>query len=243
MTVYIMRHGESLASLKRSIFSEMDPRKVPLTQWGYEQTIKTGKEFLKIHNASEGSEKKVRVYYSPHFRIVQSKDGFIQGFGANNCSLIQENECLKEREHGDFDGLHPKLQKEKDPELFRLLEHGTAEEKYITPMPNGESIKDVQTRMEEFIETVVKDCPENEDIVIISHGGNCRLLEQLLTNYSASWLDFEGVPKYGEILKINRQKNDVDASEVIFTPEQRPKSLKNFKNQAYYPALNSGKNL
>lgn len=240
MTVFILRHGESLASQKRSIFSEMDPVQVPLTEWGHEQTVEAGKALRKLYEESpELRGRKLRVYYSPHFRIVQSKDGFLTGLGRENCSLIQEHELLAERDHGDFNGLPPSKQKIANPDAYELLENGTEEEKFRTPMPNGESIADVQTRMQEFINTVIKSTPENEDVMIISHGGNCKLLEHLLVQESTTFPDFESPPQYAEILKITKIQEHGD-SETVFSARQRPELLKHFKTQPHYPALGTG---
>jgi broad specificity phosphatase PhoE len=217
----------------------MDPVLVPLTQWGHDQTVAAGRAFREYWEANKASEK-LSVYYSPHFRIVQSKDGFIQGAGSKDVELIQEAELLKEREHGDFDGLHPRLQEEKMPQLYKKLHHGTAEEKYFTKMPNGESIADVQNRMENFIEDIKEKIANQEDVMIISHGGNCRLLEQLLTHSKASWFDFEDTPQYGQIIKIDDPNLDAPSVENVFFANQRPKNLKHYKAESYYPKLNAG---
>lgn len=227
--IYILRHGESLASQRRAIFSEMDPIAVPLTAWGNKQVYSAGKW---LRENAEPPPKKLRVYYSPHFRIVQSKDAFVSGFGRDACSLIQENALLEERDHGDFNGLHPNKQKELNPEAYALLEHGTEEEKYLTPMPKGESIADVTKRMQRFIDEVIKSAPKDEDIIIISHGGNCRLLEQLLTHDTKYPPEFEHAQDYADIIKIK----DDNSNEVVFSTEQRAKHNP-FMSYTHYLAL------
>ena len=63
MKIYIVRHGESLATLDRTMFGKMDPVKIPLTEWGWKQAKEAG-EAIKEHRSEQGETKKLNVRIS-----------------------------------------------------------------------------------------------------------------------------------------------------------------------------------
>lgn len=234
MHIYIIRHGESMATLDPTLFSRTDPRKVPLTQWGYEQAVETGQHISELYSNNAHS-RKLKVYCAPHDRIVQSKDGFLQGMDAKVISSVTVDSLLREREHGDFDGLTRDQQYELRPDIVSKLESTNSEERYATRMPNGESLKDVHDRMKEFLQKLRSDVSPNEDVVIITHGGNCRALEDNLIHHEASWIgDYKQVPGTGDIIGVQTDLIEPGVSETIHQGKKRPLNLpRGYKTEPY----------
>ena len=243
MTVFIMRHGESLATLDPTLFGRTDPVTIPVSEWGHEQAVDSGRALREYYeNNPETAGRKLRVYFSPHTRIVQSKDAFLEGFqGAVPIVSETVEPLIREREHGDFNGLDEAQQEALNPEIFNKLHHGDSHERYTTRMPNGESMQDLDNRMRAFIEKLHAQASPDEDVLVVTHGGNCRALEDRLVHYNANWIepDFT-VPGTGDILKIETDFSEPGVSETLHEGRKRPPHLpKDYKTAAHGAEQNS----
>ena len=234
MRVYLVRHGESLATLDPTLFGRMDPRKVPLSVWGYEQTRDVG-EFFRKRYTQDGHYigKKLRFFYSPHLRIVQSKDGIIETLGKDLVAGATEDEALREREHGEFDGLDEAAQQKRSPEIFAKLHSEQSELRYKTRMPGGESVEDVALRLNDFMDRILAHPHPDEDIVIVTHGGNCRSLEDHHFSPNAVWLENEAIPKTGDVIEIYKDTGSELKAKCVLEGKKRLPGMKNYKTEAY----------
>lgn len=219
--IYIVRHGESLATIYSAAFSKIHPPSIPLTEYGYEQAVYAGK---KIAADTQKTGRNIRIYHSPFRRIADSSTAVIEGYGKD--AEIIEEPLLLERDHGSFDGLSLSEQQKLDPETFHLLESGTWREKFITRMPNGESMEDVHHRVDAFIQKIRAEAESNPDIdfVIVTHGAICKLLEDILSNHPASWLKDFDVPNTGSVIKISTNFIEPAEPEIMHTGDKRNKS-------------------
>lgn len=238
MNIFIVRHGESLATLDRKIFARMNPRKIPLTQWGYEQLVDVGKHIGELH-VKTGQKKRLRIYYAPHDRIVQSKDALLQGVSGkyDSTPIISESDLLREREHGSFDGKDSVTQCHVDENAFSAMHSLNPFRRYKTPMPNGESVEQVQKRLQLFLKNIERDVrPDDEDLVIITHGGNCRLLESLLTHQNMIVTDFDNPPPVSSIIHITTPHLHTPGEALsTYISKQRTHSTPTaYKTNAYY---------
>lgn len=237
MRIFVIRHGESRATLDPSLFSRQDPKTIPLTQWGYEQAVEAGKHLAQCTNPPL---RPLRIYYSPHLRIRQSKDGVLQGLAASaTVRGTHEDHLLREREHGEFDGLTAEQQQQKNLEVYEKLHSQNSQERYTTKMPGGESIQDVQERLREFLETIKQCASPDEDVVIITHGGNCRAIEENIIHYNASWpCPFENPPGTGDIIELNTDFSSPGTSQIIHQGKKRTTSIPgNYKTEPFDAAL------
>ena len=233
--IYVVRHGESLATLDPTLFGRMNPEYVPLSQWGYDQIVEAGKA-CRAHHDATNTGKPLDIFHSHHLRIVQSKDGFLQGFGTGQTTPARSDKRLGERVHGQFDGLDQAAQKELDPKIFGKLHSPIARLRFMTRMPDGESMQDVQSRLESFLEEYVMKPHEDKSIVILTHGGNCRVIENILTHERATWLYNDTPPGTGDILFIPRIGNQPGTSSTLFEGRKRPSTMpKDYKTAEYDP--------
>ncbi len=90
-----------------------------------------------------------------------------------------ENEALNERDYGDLTGKDKWEMKEQyGEEQFLKWRRG-----WDTPPPNGESLKDVYTRLIPYFEsTILPYLKENKNVIIVAHGNSLRALVKYLEN-------------------------------------------------------------
>ncbi len=222
--IYIIRHGESLATLDPTLFGRMDPTQVPLSQWGYEQAVDTGKKLAEHLPPAE--HENLQLYYSPHKRIVQSMEGFLEGFGKHPAQNRYIDPALREREHGHFNGLDEVAQQKAYPEVFAKLHGSNTRERFYTKMPGGgESLADLQERLEGFVGYLSEVIGPGQNVAIITHGGNCRLLEHMLTHGRAVWLDMPKPPGTGDIIHIDSYRHRISPPTLLHSAKKRSPSL------------------
>ncbi|MDQ5954625.1 MAG: 2,3-bisphosphoglycerate-dependent phosphoglycerate mutase, partial [Patescibacteria group bacterium] len=92
-----------------------------------------------------------------------------------------ENAALNERDYGDLTGKDKwKIREEYGEEQFLKWRRG-----WDTPPPNGESLKDVYSRLIPYFEsTIVPQLKEEKNVIIVAHGNSLRALVKYLENIS-----------------------------------------------------------
>lgn len=120
------------------------------------------------------------AFTSPLKRAKQTLDGIKEELGKSNLPTV-ENEALKERNYGDLTGKNKWAIKEKiGEEEFLKIRRG-----WDSPIPNGETLKDVSGRVVPFYQNeVLPRIKEGKNILIVSHGNNLRALVKFLENIS-----------------------------------------------------------
>jgi 2,3-bisphosphoglycerate-dependent phosphoglycerate mutase len=95
--------------------------------------------------------------------------------------LTVENAALNERDYGDLTGKDKwKIREEYGEEQFLKWRRG-----WDTPPPNGESLKDVYSRLIPYFEsTIVPQLKEEKNVIIVAHGNSLRALVKYLENIS-----------------------------------------------------------
>lgn len=158
MKIYLIRHGQSEANLKKLNQGQLNS---PLTQLGIDQAKKLGERFKEIND--------FEIIYSSdlqraHDTAIAVKENH------SNIELITDKR-LRERSHGDFAGTT------KNPNPYDQIEGGHRHEKRG---PNGgENMHDVYDRVSNFLIDVLQD---EKNIVIVSHGGTMKAIIRYLTD-------------------------------------------------------------
>ncbi len=235
MTNYIMRHGESMATLDQSLFGRADPATIPVSQWGYEQAVEAGRFMReKYDNDPELKGRKLVVFCAPHTRIKQSMEGFLKGFGKEHLASIHIEPLIREREYGIFNGLANDEKQAVAPEIFEAItSKNNFKARYFTKIPGGESLEDVGTRLNKFEAEKLNTLPKELDALVLTHGDKCILLETHLAHPDLCYFEIDPkVPPTGSIIKAGHEGIE---SETIFTGKKRPPALKDYKTLAYQP--------
>lgn len=208
-TITLCRHGESEGNADKSIYKVKPDYSLRLTNNGYNQAIRLGKE---IREDFRYSTNKFAVYCSPFWRARDTLQGIKEGyqscpakisyFNSNEIPLdyVYEDSRLREQEWGGRVGtsFNYDIEKERD-------ETGH----YYFRFPNGESCADVENRISSFMNTLWRDIESKspENVLIICHGMTMRV-------FLKRWLHLS-------VEEFERMKNPANCSRYILKRESK----------------------
>jgi 2,3-bisphosphoglycerate-dependent phosphoglycerate mutase len=174
--IFIFRHGETYDN-KHHDFSGF--RNVDLNEQGISEAQKI-KEALK-------DEQVTKAYQSDLLRSQRTLEIVLEGH--ENVEVITDAR-IKERDYGDLTGLSKEKIEKGFPELFEAWHRS-----YDIPPPKGESIKDVEKRVLEFLADFVPTWRENDVIFISAHGNSIRPMRRYFEKISQEEMcTYENVP-------------------------------------------------
>ncbi len=154
--IYLCRHGETEYNRKHVLQGQKD---VELNERGDEQAEKLAERL---------EEKDIDAVYSSDLkRASRTAEKIAEKTGAPHI----EDERLRERSYGDFEGRHRSSRYEQIEEADELDEWKPE---------GGEDVHDVRARASELLDEIESDYPDGE-IVMVAHGWvNRALLTYLL---------------------------------------------------------------
>lgn len=170
-TVFLIRHGQTDSSLKNKLCGRTDE---PLNSNGIHE-VKRLITFLRIKNKPD------IIITSPLIRAKQTAEIIADNY---NITPIESKE-LREIDFGEWEGLTFNEIKNKQPDEFiKWMKHPDK----FTPT-NGESIIDLNKRINNFMNKVVDNSEKNSTIYLITHGGPIRsaLINTLKILPSSYW--------------------------------------------------------
>lgn len=159
-TIYFVRHGESTFNLEKRFAGWSD---CPLTAKGNEQAREVSqriKEFKKISKIVSSD-------------LLRAYDTAL-AMGTTLNLPVTVDERLREVHLGDWEGLTMDDLERESSELLETWFSDPTQFRY----PGGESIADMLVRVEDSIETHLKDC---DTLLVVAHAG-------VIGNILAKWL-------------------------------------------------------
>ncbi|TBR11145.1 MAG: histidine phosphatase family protein [Lysobacter sp.] len=194
--LWIVRHGESAgnvarnaAQAARAAFIDYGVRDadVPLSALGECQADALGRWFAGIDPAMRPD-----VYLcSPYVRARQTLQRILDQCGIDDDRIVQD-ERLREREFGIFDGLTRLGVEQKYPEQAKAL---TLIGKFYHRPPGGESWCDVILRLRSVVDTITREHRQRR-VLIVAHQVTVLCLRYLLERMTEA-----------QVLDIDRQKD------------------------------------
>lgn len=163
MQLIVVRHGQTDANAAKILQgSRLDQ---PLNDIGKQQAIEAA---IQLANTS------IDVLYSSQLRRAKETAEAI----ANQLNLtVIQNELLNETDFGGFTSKTWKqAQEESGNERLKEIDRA---HKYDYRSHGGESVEQVQRRIDQFLQHV-KDHHQNQTVVAVTHGGIVRLLHYIL---------------------------------------------------------------
>lgn len=159
--LFLVRHGKSTWNDLGLWTGHTD---VDLTPEGEEEARKAG-------HALRG-ERIHRAYVSPLKRTRQTLHHMQQVLTLPELD-IQEHHALMERHYGIHTGKNKwQVKDEIGEEAFHMIRRG-----WDTPIPGGETLKDVYTRVTPYYEQYIKtDLINSRNVLIVAHGNSLRAL-------------------------------------------------------------------
>ena len=176
-SIFIFRHGETTDN-KEKIFS--GTRDVDLTEEGIEEAEKIGEELK--------DEKITKAYQSNQTRSQHTLELVLNGYHPN--VQISTDERIRERDYGDLTGKNKVELEKENPQQYKLWHRS-----YDVPPPGGESIKDVEERVNEFLQDELPKWEKDDVILISAHGNSIRPIRKYFENLTNEEMcSFEHTP-------------------------------------------------
>ena len=174
---YLVRHGQTAGNANRYLGWTDEP----LDEIGKQQARQIGRRL--------GHERIDAIYSSPFSRAVATASPL-----AERCGLrVVNRDALKELNFGDYQG-----QAKADRRLRIRVEHAER------PVPGGESLSDVATRLSPFIADLCEQLKAGSRVVVVTHFWTARVLlgtlRALPITTMMSQLDYK--PAVGSVLAV-----------------------------------------
>lgn len=226
MNIFLVRHGESLGNIDRSIHLTTADHAIPLSSNGKHQARQAGVKIFNWFNEKYIDEidlypatlnyawhmlskENVRLWTSPYKRTRQTAKGIIAAT-YNLIADTKESILLAEQQFGLFDGLSSDQLKEKFPEeQAHYQKNEDFEGRFWARMPLGESRFDVAVRIHQFFGTIQRDKDKHniENLIIVGHGTVIRAFIMMWCHLPYEWFNEEPNPKNGSVRLIQDDKD------------------------------------
>ncbi len=209
--IYLVRHGQSLANVDRTVSKSMADHAIPLTDLGVKQAQGAGIALREIIERYEtGYGEFMRVWNSPYARTRQTAFAILEKLRQDRSAFfsIREDPALCEQQFGLFDGIPddelPSLFPQEHAHYKLLEEHGG---RFWARMPMGESRFDVTLRIQSFFGTIHRDSEKHgiHNIVVICHGVTMRAFIMRWFHHQVEWFESEPNPGNCDIYRIDCQ--------------------------------------
>lgn len=177
MKLLFIRHAESIGNLEKRLQGWADSE---LSGEGKMQVKKLAQR-LRIE-----AWRPDHVYSSPLQRAAQTAQALIDEFEVSICGTkvnIEYADGLKELHNGVFQGLTWLEAQTQYPELCRQLETSLE----WLPIPGAESLQQVRDRANQFIQTLLTQHTNSDQIWIVTHGGILQYLIAELLGCDRTW--------------------------------------------------------
>lgn len=161
-TLYFIRHGESISNLITQFAGSLD---MPLTEKG-EMQAKSTANYVKPINFTV-------VYTSDLARAFATGKAVADGQGIS----IHPDSRLREIFAGEWEGETYSDLEQKFPDSYSVWLNQIG----LTQCPGGESVAQLQARVRECVEEIVRKHP-NETVCIATHATPIRVMECVWTN-------------------------------------------------------------
>lgn len=162
--IYVIRHGETVFNSEQKLQGHCNS---PLTNKGKAQAHSVGSELSKRltgHN--------YQVYCSPLGRAVQTANIICEAINFPQFDLLQDDR-LKEFSLGSWE-------QRKIPDLVESNPRLLNQKDWYLSAPQCESYESVRSRLLSWL----SELPDEQDVVVVSHGLTGIVLRGILQNYS-----------------------------------------------------------
>ena len=153
--IFVFRHAQTTDNLSKTFSGRRDPE---LTEDGVKEAEKIKHELK--------DEKVTKAYCAPNRRTKHTLEIALKGHVGVE---VIADPRIRERDYGDLTGQNKDAVSKKYPTEYPLWHRG-----YDTPPPNGESMKQVDVRVMEFLNEVLKNIWQNDVIFICGSSNSIR---------------------------------------------------------------------
>ena len=174
--IFVFRHGQTTYN-KSGIFTGwLDPN---LTQEGIEECRRIAEQLK--------NEKPTRAYASD---LTRAKNTLYLVLGDRKNVPVIIDSRIKERSYGDLSGKSKEETKKNYPKEYPLWHRS-----YDARPPRGESIRDVEKRVNEFLSEAIPALKKEDVVFISAHGNSLRPIRRYFEHLSVEEMcSFEHPP-------------------------------------------------
>lgn len=207
LSIFLIRHGESVGNVNREIYKTIPDWKIPLTEKGVLQAKEAGKSLsLKVMGDYNNRGNNMFAYYcSPWLRTRQTTQNLrktLEGLYPQALTLYREDPRIREQEWGNY----------QEEELYKkIMEERKNFGSFYYRMPFGESGADVYDRVTTFIDTMYRDFEKKDfpaNVIIVSHGLAIKSFLVRWYHWSAENFDLMETPENCEIIQMDLQQDN-----------------------------------
>lgn len=225
MRIFLVRHGQSMGNVDKTIHRTTADHAIPLSERGKQQALEAGeflRDFLRKEQEttwipSVGWKPGPRLWVSPYKRTRQTADGIQLRLG-DELRDRREHILLCEQQFGLFDGIpEEELPIRYPDEHAHYQKQMDFEGRFWARMPLGESRFDVAARVHQAFGTFHRDRDRHgiNDIIVVCHGVTLRAFVMMWCHLTPEWFEAEQNPKNCAIRLIE----DGEDKGYIFDPQ------------------------
>lgn len=169
--IILIRHGQSMANVDRTLHATIADHKIPLTEEGVKQAREAGTKLFHELYRNDTQPPTIQFYTSPYCRTRQTFQGILESLVALGVVSYRnyEDPRLREQDFGNYRpaGAYEDIEYERDT-------FGT----FFYRIPGGESGADVFDRISGAMDTMHRDFRKDDfpdNMIVVSHGLTIRL--------------------------------------------------------------------
>jgi broad specificity phosphatase PhoE len=171
--ILLVRHGQSEGNVEELKYKNPGDPLVELTNQGWQQAYDAGK-FLRWYyrNNPSAMTQGPAIWSSTFMRTRQTTQAVLKGLQWED-RPVREDLRLVEQSYGStcwsVEEEHAKATQALSEEVYRT-------NRFLTPLPNGESLMNQFMRVDSFLNTLHRKEAQNaeDDVLIISHGATMK---------------------------------------------------------------------
>lgn len=209
--IYLIRHGQSLANVDKSVHKTTADHAIPLSGKGVEQAREAGQMLRHLMDVDDNEA--VRIWTSPYKRTRQTADQVELALRERFRNLDRrEHINLCEQQFGLFDGVPDEDLPVRFPAEHAHYALAEAHEgRFWARMPLGESRFDVAVRVHQAFGTFHRDAERHgvRNIVVVCHGVTLRAFVMQWFHLTPEWFDAEPNPGNCDIFHIRADQRGV----------------------------------
>ena len=189
--IILVRHGESVGNVDKSIYNTIPDYALQLTDRGHQQAADAGVEISKLINGGD-----LMCYVSSYTRTKQTYQDIIKNVDAKSIKIRTDPRIREQEWRGNLGSFCDDFETERDD-----FGH------FFYRFPNGESCADVYDRISNFLDTLFRDFekPDYPDnVLIVTHGMAMRVFLMRWFNLPVEQFERLRNPKNCQLVVLER---------------------------------------
>lgn len=195
-TVHLIRHGQSVGNVDRTVYAATPDHAVPLTDLGRQQARAAGEELSDVLRGRDFT-----TYVSPYTRTLQTWEEMLAAMPLKGSRTVIQDPRLREQEWSANPATAAK--NNRNESWKEALTYGW----FWYRFEGGESVADTYDRGRAFWREMLHDCP-TDDAVIVSHGIAIRALLMAATDMTVEEFYTLDTPPNCARFQFNRYGGD-----------------------------------